>query len=91
MRILNHPAVDATFALIFLKYAASVLPIILYGGPGPLYGMMFPIFIFVSVGLGRIFCAALGFAIVADPALSKKGTQSNPGHIAPLAMSSDHQ
>jgi hypothetical protein len=41
--------------LILLKYADSVLPMMLYDEIGPLYGIMLPIFISVSLAPGSYF------------------------------------
>jgi hypothetical protein len=54
MNLILRPLMPPS-ALILLKYAASVFPMMLYDEIAPLYGIMLPIFISVSLAPGSYF------------------------------------
>src|SRR3954471_21747925 len=57
MKLILRPLIPpCSFSI--LKYAASDLPIVPYADAGPLYGLVCPIFISVSVAPGSYFCWA---------------------------------
>src|SRR3954447_6257063 len=57
MKLILRPLIPPC-SLSILKYAASDLPIVPYADAGPLYGLVWPIFISVSVAPGSYFCWA---------------------------------
>src|ERR1700688_4050023 len=64
MNLILRPLIPPS-ALIFLKYAASVLPMTPQLEAGPLYGMMLPSFISVSVAPASYLFWAIAQVLVA--------------------------
>src|ERR1700732_4563891 len=67
MNVILRPLMPPS-ALTLSKYAASVLPITPYEEAGPLYGMILPIFISVSLAPGSYFLCAFAAVIAAAAA-----------------------
>src|SRR5580698_9641251 len=68
MKLILRPLMPPA-SLIILKKTASVLPCMPYAEAGPLYGMILPILISVSLAPGSYFlCAAAVVAVIAAAA-----------------------
>src|SRR6185369_7846673 len=66
MKLILRPLMPPC-SLMRLKYAASSLPMVPYADAGPLYGMVCPILISVSVAPGSYFFCAIEGAASARP------------------------
>src|ERR1051325_4422126 len=72
MKLILRPLMPPS-AFTFLKEASIVLPIVPYADAGPLYGLVLPILISVSVAPGPYFlpCASAGLAAAASVAAAE--------------------
>src|SRR5882757_11184824 len=89
MKLILRPLMPPC-SLIIRKYAASVLPMVAYDDAGPLYGMMLPILISVSVApVSYFFCARAWPPVAASNARAAERAPSRKW-IAGILVSLDH-